>query len=175
MALLKRARRMPGILASFVHIDAAVDAIRGLRAMGHRNLVVYSPAPNHELEEALNHRVSPVRLFTLIGGLTGCAAGFAMTIWMSYDWPVLVGGKPIASIPPYVVIGFELTILLGALSTVAAVGLFSVLMGKRGIAYDPRFSDDQIGIFVPASSDQVEPVENLLRTAGAVEVRHESS
>jgi hypothetical protein len=173
MALLKRAGRMPGILASFVHIDAAVDAIRGLRAMGLRNLVVYSPAPNHELEEALNHRVSPVRLFTLIGGLTGCAAGFAMTIWMSYDWPVLVGGKPIASIPPYVVIGFELTILLGALSTVTAVGLFSLLMGKRGIAYDPRFSDDQIGIFVPAASEQVGRVENLLRSAGAVEVRHE--
>ncbi|HET6837401.1 MAG TPA: DUF3341 domain-containing protein [Gemmatimonadales bacterium] len=175
MALLKRARRMPGILASFVHIDAAVDAIRALRARGHRNLVVYSPAPNHELEEALNHRVSPVRLITLIGGLTGCAAGFAMTIWMSYDWPVLVGGKPIASIPPYVVIAFELTILLGALSTVTAVGLFSVLMGKRGVAYDPRFSDDQIGIFVPAGSDQVGPVENLLRSAGAVEVRHEAA
>jgi hypothetical protein len=176
MPLLKRAaRRMPGIMGSFVHIDAAVDAIRALRARGHRNLVVYSPAPNHELEEALNHRVSPVRLFTLIGGLTGCAAGFGMTIWMSYDWPVLVGGKPIASIPPYVVIAFELTILLGALSTVAAVGLFSVLMGKRGVAYDPRFSDDQIGIFVPASSDQVAPVETLLRSAGAVEVRHESA
>jgi hypothetical protein len=175
MALLKRAGRMPGVLASFVHIDAAVDAIRALRAMGHRNLVVYSPAPNHELDEALSHRVSPVRLFTLIGGLTGCAAGFAMTIWMSYDWPLVVGGKTIASIPPYVVIAFELTILLGALSTVTAVGLFSVLMGKRGIAYDPRFSDDQIGIFVPAGSDQVAPVENLLRSAGAVEVRHEAA
>jgi hypothetical protein len=175
MALLKRAGRKPGILASFVHIDAAVDAIRGLRAMGLRNLVVYSPAPNHELEEALNHRVSPVRLFTLIGGLTGCAAGFGMTIWMSYDWPVLIGGKPIASIPPYVVIAFELTILLGSLSTVAAVALFSVLMGKRGIAYDPRFTDDQIGIFVPTTSEQVGSVESLLRTAGAVEVRHEPS
>ena len=175
MALLKQTRRMPGILASFAHVDAAVDAIRGLRAMGLRNLVVYSPAPNHEIEEALSHRVSPVRLFTLIGGLTGCAACFAMTIWMSYDWPVLVGGKPIASIPPYVVIAFELTILMGALSTVAAVGLFSVLMGKRGVAYDPRFSDDHIGIFVPAGSDQVAPVENLLRSAGAVEVRHEKS
>jgi hypothetical protein len=175
MALLQRARRMPGILASFVHIDAAVDAIRALRARGHRDLVVYSPAPNHELEEALNHRVSPVRLFTLIGGLSGCAAGFAMTIWMSYDWPVLVGGKPIASIPPYVVIAFELTILLGALSTVAAVALFSVLLGKRGVAFDPRFSDDQIGIFVPAGSDQAEPVENLLRSAGAVEVRREAA
>jgi hypothetical protein len=177
MALLKRksAQLKPGVLASFVHIDAAVDAIRGLRAMGLRDLVVYSPAPNHELEEALAHRVSPVRLFTLLGGLTGCAAGFGMTIWMSYDWPTLVGGKPIASIPPYVVIAFELTILLGALSTVAAVALFSILMGKRGIAYDPRFSDDQIGIFVAAGSDQVGPVENLLRSAGAVEVRREAA
>jgi Protein of unknown function (DUF3341) len=175
MALFKRSRRMPGMLASFAHVDAAVDAIRGLRAMGHRNLVVYTAAPNHEIEEALSHRVSPVRLFTLIGGLTGCAAGFGMTIWMSYDWPVLVGGKPIASIPPYVVIAFELTILLGALSTVVAVALFSVLMEKRGAAYDPRFSDDQIGIFVPATGDQVTPVENLLRSAGAVEVRHESA
>ena len=175
MPRFTRARRMPGLLASFIHIDAAVDAIRALRAKGFRKLVVYSPAPNHELEEALNHRVSPVRLFTLIGGLTGCAAGFGMTIWMSYDWPVVVGGKPIASIPPYVVIAFELTILLGALSTVAAVALFSVLMGKRGIAYDPRFSDDQVGIFVPADAEQLASVETLLRNAGAVEVRHEAA
>jgi ActD protein len=175
MAMRKRARRAPGVLASFVHVDAAADAIRALRARGHRNLVVYSAAPNHEIEEALDQSVSPVRLFTLIGGLTGCAAGFGMTIWMSLDWPLIVGGKPIASIPPYVVIAFELTILLGALSTVAAVALFSVLQGKRGIAYDPGYSDDQIGVFVPAGSDQVAPVEQLLRSAGAVEVRHEAA
>jgi hypothetical protein len=176
MALFKRTKRpVPGVLASYVHIDAAVDAIRALRAMGQRNLVVFSPAPNHEIEEALNHRVSPVRLFTLIGGLSGCTAGFAMTIWMSYDWPVVAGGKAIASIPPYVVIAFELTILLGALITVAAVALFSVLMGKPGVAYDPRFSDDQVGIFVPVSGEQREAVELLLRSAGAVEVRYEAA
>jgi hypothetical protein len=175
MAFTKRFRRAPGVLASFVHVDAAVDAIRALRARGHRNLVVYSAAPNHEIEEALDQSVSPVRLFTLIGGLTGCAAGFGMTIWMSLDWPVLVGGKPIASIPPYVVIAFELTILLGALSTLTAVALLSVLMGKRGIPYDPKFSDDEIGVFVPAGSDQLAPVEQLLRSAGAVEVRHEAA
>lgn len=178
MPLLKRgtrAKRVPGLLASFVHIDAAVDAIRALRATGRRKLVVYSPAPNHELEEALSHRVSPVRLFTLIGGLTGCAAGFGMTIWMSYDWPTLVGGKPIASIPPYVVIAFELTILFGALITVAAVALFSILMGQRGVAYDPRFSDDQVGIFVPADSEDLRSIETLLKNAGAVEVRHEAA
>jgi hypothetical protein len=175
MALTKLTRRVPGLLASFVHVDAAADAIRALRARGHRNLVVYSAAPNHEIEEALDHSVSPVRLFTLIGGLTGCAAGFGMTLWMSYDWPTVVGGKPIGSIPPYVVIAFELTILLGALSTVAAVALFSVLLGKRGIAYDPKFSDDQIGIFVPSGADQLRALEQLLRSAGAVEVRHEAA
>ena len=163
-----------GVLASFVHVDAAADAIRALRARGIRDMVVYSAAPNHELEEALQHRVSPVRLFTLIGGLTGCAAGFGMTLWMSYDWPTLVGGKTIGSIPPYVVIAFELTILMGALSTVAAVALFSVLMGKRGVPYDPQFSDDKIGIFVPAAQDQAGQVEQMMRNAGAVEVRHEA-
>ena len=175
MAFGKRTRRAPGVLASFVHADAAAEAIRALKARGHRNLVVYSAAPFHEVEEALDHSVSPVRLFTLIGGLTGCAAGFGMTIWMSLDWPVLVGGKTIASIPPYVVIAFELTILLGALSTVGAVALFAVLMGKRGIAYDPSYSDDRIGVFVPAGPEQLRPVEQLLRTAGAVEVRHEAA
>ena len=167
--------RASGVVGSFLHIDAAVDAIRALRAKGYRDLVVYTPAPNHEIEEALEHKVSPVRLLTLIGGLTGCTAGFAMTIWMSYDWPLVVGGKAIASIPPYVVIGFELTILMGALSTVAAVALFSVLMGKRGTPYDPRFSDDAIGIFVPTASDQLGPIEQLLRSAGAVEVRHDTA
>ena len=175
MALKKRVRRAPGVLASFVHVDAAVEAIRALRARGHRNLVVYSAAPYHEIEEVLDQSVSRVRLFTLVGGLTGCAAGFGMTIWMSLDWPVLVGGKTIGSIPPYVVIAFELTILLGSLSTLAAVALLSILMGKRGIAYDPRYSDDQIGVFVPAGSDQLAPVEQLLKAAGAVEVRHEAA
>jgi hypothetical protein len=176
MAFLARnPRRRPGLLASFIHVDAAADAIRALRARGIRDLVVYSAAPNHEIEEALEHRVSPVRLFTLIGGLTGCAAGFGMTLWMSYDWPLVTGGKPIGSIPPYVVIAFELTILLGALSTVAAVALFSVLMGKRGVPYDPQFSDDRIGIFVPTAPDQVRPLEQMLRNAGAAEVRHEGA
>ncbi|HEY5940952.1 MAG TPA: DUF3341 domain-containing protein [Gemmatimonadales bacterium] len=179
MAFLKRSTkaptRTPGVVASFLHVDAAVDAIRALRAKGYRNLVVYTPAPNHEIEEALEHKVSPVRLLTLIGGLTGCTAGFAMTIWMSYDWPHIVGGKAIASLPPYVVIGFELTILMGALSTVAAVALFSLLMGKPGTPYDPRFSDDTIGIFVATTPDQLGPIEQLLRSAGAVEVRHEAA
>ena len=166
------ATRVPGVLASFVHIDAATEAIRALRAEGRTNFTVYSASANHEVEEALGITSSPVRLFTLIGGLTGCAAGFGMTIWMSRDWPLLVGGKPIASIPPYVVMAFELTVLIGALSTVAGM-ILSLAKPTTGLAYDPSFSDDRIGIFVPGGPEQAESVERLLKTAGAVEVRRE--
>jgi hypothetical protein len=162
----------PGVLGSFIHIDAATDAIRALKALGHTDLTVYSPAPNHELEEILDHPVSPVRLFTLVGGLTGCAAGFAMTIWMSNNWPLLVGGKPVASVPPYVVFGFELMILLGALSTVAGVIVMSVLQARKRVPYDGKFSDDHIGIFVPCRTEQAALIEGLLRRAGSVEVKH---
>jgi len=166
------ARPTPGVLGSFVEIDAATDAIHALKAQGRRDFTVYNAAPNHEIEEALGHKVSPVRVFTLLGGLTGCAAGFAMTIWMSNDWPVLVGGKPIATPVPYVVIAFELTILMGSLITVAAMVLFSALKPTRRLLYDPAFSDDRIGIFVPCDPGQYPVVEQLLSRAGSVEVRH---
>jgi hypothetical protein len=172
LPFLGRSRHAPGVLASFEHIDAATDAIKALRARGHKDLTVYVSHPNHEIEDALATPTSPVRLFTLIGGLTGCTAGFAMTIWMNLDWPVLVGGKPIASVPAFVVLGFELTVLIGALSSVFGVALLSFLMRNKGAAYDPRFSDDRIGIFVPAGGDQARTVEELVRTAGAVEVTH---
>ena len=162
-----------GVLASFGHIDAACDAIQALRAQGRKNFTVYSAAPNHELEEALGISNSPVRLFTLFGGITGVIAGLAMTFWMSLDWPLLVGGKPIASVPPYVVFMFELMVLLGALSTVAGLILLSALVKPTtGCAYDPAFSDDRIGIFVPAPGDQSGNLERMFREAGAVEVRH---
>jgi len=170
--MARRPRIVPGVLASFEQIDAATDAIKALRAGGHNDLVVYCSHPNHELEEALEAPVSPVRLFTLIGGLTGCTAGFTMTIWMNLDWPVLVGGKAIAAVPAFVAIGFEVTILIGALASVLGVVLLVILLGKRGVMYDPRFSDDRIGVFVPAAGDTAPAVERLFREAGAVEVRH---
>jgi hypothetical protein len=170
--MARRPKVLPGVLGSFEQIDAATDAIKALRAGGHKDLVVYCSHPNHELEAALETPVSPVRLFTLIGGLTGCTAGFTMTIWMNLDWPLLVGGKAFASVPAFVPIGFELTVLIGALSTVLGVVLLILLLGKQGVLYDPRFSDDRIGVFVPAPQEKASSLEQLMRDAGAVEVRY---
>ncbi len=165
-------RPVPGVLAAFEHIDAACDAIQALRASGRKDFTVYSSAPYHELEYALGIDNSPVRLFTLIGGITGVCAGVGMTFWMSLDWPLIVGGKPIATAPPYVVFMFELMVLLGALATVAGVVFLSTRRSTRGLAYDPSFSDDRIGIFVPCGGDDAGRLERMFRDAGSVEVRH---
>ena len=162
-----------GVLAGFLHVDAAAHAIRSLKDMGYRDLTVYTPVPNHEISDAVGHRVSPVRLWTLIGGLTGCVSGFAMTLWMSYDYPIVVGGKPLGSIPPYIVIAFELTILFGALSTVAGL-IFHAWRTHRRAAYDPKFTNDHIGIFVPCPAERRPAVQELLQSAGATEVRIEN-
>jgi hypothetical protein len=159
-----------GVLASFVYEDAAVDAIKELKAKGFNDLTVYTAAPNHHIEEALDQPVSWVRAFTLAGGLTGCAAGFGMTIWMARDWPLLVGGKPIAAIPPYVVLAFELTILYGAMCTVLGIIVLSALKSLKGRPFKPEFSDDRIGLFVPCAPDQRPGVRQFLQAVGSAEV-----
>lgn len=163
-------KTVPGVLASFLQVDAAVDAITGLKFKGFRDLTVYTATPNHEIDAALDHPISWVRLFTLIAGLVGCTAGFAMTIWMSYDWPLLTGGKPIGTPVPYVAIAFELTVLYASLFTVAGMIILSIKGTRKGQPYNPRFSDDRIGIFVPCAPEQTPAVTELLAHAGSEEV-----
>src|SRR5207302_8956843 len=121
------------ILGVFAHVDTTVRALEDLKAKGYHDLTVYTPVPVHEIEEVLerDRPVSPVRLFTLIGGLTGTASGFVLTIWSAMQWGLITGGKPVASIPPFVVIAFELTILFGGSSTASARILLGRLLRLR--------------------------------------------
>ncbi len=165
---------VPGVLGHFAHVDGACDAIRELKSTGFDDLTVYTAHPNHEVEEAIGDPISPLRWFTLIGGLLGCASGFGLTIWMARDWPLLVGGKPISAIPAFVVIGFELTILFGSLASVAAIILLSARKSLKGRPYHPSFSDDRIGVFVPCSGDRALAVESMLSRHGSVEVSRDA-
>lgn len=166
-------RHPGGVLAAYRHVDAAAEAVRILKEVGYHDFTVYSPVPNVELAQAVGHRVSPVRLWTLLGGLAGCLTGFAMTLWMSYDWPIVVGGRPIGSVIPYVVIAFELTVLFGAGATVIGL-LYHSWRNHRAGAFEGRFTDDQIGIFVPCPVERRPAIEELLRSSGAEEVRVET-
>ncbi|MGD0484461.1 MAG: DUF3341 domain-containing protein [Gemmatimonadales bacterium] len=162
----------PGVVGVFGYLDDAVRALTELKRRGYAQLTVYSPVPRHELDAVLDKKESPVRLFTLIGGLTGVSFGFFYAIATSLDWPLVVGGKPIVSLPPFVVIGFETTILLGALATVAGM-LLSARLPRLGRSpgSDPRFSSDKIGIVAFGGPSQLEGAREVLRGAGAEEVK----
>ena len=89
---------MQGVLGAFHELDAAVSAIEALKKDRLGAIRVFTPTPRHELEEAIaTGRPSPVRRFTLIGGLLGVTFGYWIAIWVSDYWPLVVGGKPIAS------------------------------------------------------------------------------
>jgi hypothetical protein len=162
-----------GVLAAFRHVDDATHAVRELKAQGYAGFTVYTPVPSQELATAIGHQASPVRLWTLLGGLTGFTLGFAMTMWMSVDYPILVGGKPIPAVIPYIVIMFELTILCGALATIAGLVVHAV-RSRRPAVFDPRFTDDHIGVFVPCDPERRGAVQQLLQASGAEEVRVEA-
>ena len=163
---------MRGVLGVFQHLDAAVDAIEELKAQKFKDITVYTPTPRHELEHAVHPPPSPVRRYTLIGGVLGCTFGYWIAIWCSDYWPLVVGGKPIASWVPYTIFGFEVMVLIGSLATVA--GLFANARIPRltmTVGYDPRFSHGSYGVWVACTPDRLTAAEDLLRRNGAVEVR----
>jgi molybdopterin-containing oxidoreductase family membrane subunit len=108
---------------------------------------VYTPVPVEEIEEEIEHirPLSKVRFFTLIGALTGTTTGFFLTIWTSLKWDLITGGKAPVSIPPFIIIGFELTILFGGLATLLALLVLGRLPRLRpSPTYDPRFTLDRL-------------------------------
>ena len=163
-----------GVLASFHHLDSAVHAIEDLTRARMGEVVVFSPTPRHEFDEVLNRPKSAVRKITLAFGLMGVTFGYWIAIWISDYWPIVVGGKPVASWVPYTIIGFEVMVLVGGLATV--FGMFALSRIPRltmTVGYDERFSHGDFGVWVETSPERVAEAEQLFRKHGAEEVRRE--
>jgi hypothetical protein len=99
-----------------------VDAARECRARGIPILDVVTPFPIHGLDEVLGIRPSRLPWVTLTGGAVGMALGLGFQYWSSaVNWPLNIGGKPFDSLPAFVPVGFEMTILLAGLATAGAL------------------------------------------------------
>jgi hypothetical protein len=162
------------VLGVFAHVDSTVEAIRDLRAKGFSDLTVYTPVPIEEIEEEMEEprALSKVRLFSLVGALTGTATAFFLTIWTSLKWGLVTGGKAPVSIPPFIIIVFEMTILLCGLATLLAVLVLGKLPKRRpSPTYDPRFTLDRFGVAVGCEHGNAETVASVLKASGAEEVR----
>ncbi|RJO65951.1 MAG: DUF3341 domain-containing protein [Myxococcales bacterium] len=161
-----------GVVGVFAHVDALMDALQKARGAGLTIRDVYSPVPNPEILEFVSPGRSPVRFVTLGGAITGCVSGLALAILSSLTYNLIVSGKPVTAIVPFLVVAFELTILFGALSTLAALLFFSKLPFRRfpAAAYRPEFSDDRFGLFIACDDATGERASALLAEAGAERV-----
>ena len=158
---------------------AAADAAAAVRRAGLGEAETLSPTADRAVLAALPRPVSPVRLFTLLGALAGCAVGIALPVYTMVDWPIIVGGKPLVSIPPVVVIAFELSMLgaaLGGLAGFLALSRLPSLGGgpfagrRRPPGCTRRFTVDRFGVLVTCARARRKEVRAHLEQAGAEEV-----
>jgi hypothetical protein len=163
------------VIGIFPDEEECARAVRAVREAGFGKPQVYSPFPSAAIDEALASPKSFVRLFMLIGGISGAISGFALCIWLSAKWPHFTGGKPIVSLPPFVIIAFELMILFGELSGVLS---FLVLGGfprfETTSGHLSIFNEDRFGVVISCPSDQKERAQSLMLGAGAEEVKYEA-
>jgi hypothetical protein len=165
---------MQGVLGAFHEIDAAVDAIEELKKQRFSEITVYSPTPRHEFDHVLDRPPSGVRRFTLVFGLAGVTFGYWIAVWISDYWPLVVGGKAIASWVPYTILGFEVMVLIGGLATAyAMLGFAGVPRLTKTVGYDARFSQGDFGIFVRTTLERSDEAMGIMRRNGAREVRSE--
>ena len=163
------------IMAVFPAMDLLLQGIGALKEAGHEKFLVYAPVPHHDIEHALHRPKSPVRIFTLVGGLVGFCTGWALTIGSAMHYPLIVGGKPVVSIPPFGVLAYILTILFGALATMIGFLINARLPQFRLAAvYDERLSSDHYGIQVFCDEGKMKEFERLLKSCGAKSFRRES-
>jgi hypothetical protein len=159
----------PRILATFAGEAALLEAAHALRAAGVAIDDAFTPYAVHGLDDALGLRRSRLTWVCFLAGAMGATAAMAFQVWTSaVSWPLNIGGKPFASIPAFIPVTFELTVLSAALASAAAFFLRSRLFPGRGTRPPlPRLTDDRFALVVADGAD----ARRLLRAAGADEIR----
>lgn len=155
--------------------DVVISAVHTLRSKGVKIHEVFTPFPVHGLEEALGYKRTRLPVAAFFFGLTGTCLALLMQFWMlGYDWPMIIGGKPHASLPPFVPVTFELTVLLSALGMVACFFIVSDMKpyGKPR-HFDVRSTDDKLVMAIDLDVNKAQnrnAITQLLKEAGASEV-----
>ena len=146
-----------GVMAEFADPTSLVEAARRTRAEGYSKYDAYSPFPIHELFDAMAVNDRRLPLLVLLGGITGCIAGFSLCYWVSViAYPLNVGGRPFNSWPSFIPVTFEVTILLASLTAVLSL----IVLNGLPMPYHPVFNvqrfrerASQDGLFLAIEAD----------------------
>ena len=160
------------LVSTFASEHACARGIEELHGAQVHDFKAFMPFPSEHVLEASQHARgqgrSPVRLWVLIGGLTGFLTAIIMTVGTSLEWNLNTGGRAVASIPPFVVIMFELMILFGGVSGVTGFFMHSGLpVFDPDPGYRSRFGADKFGLVTRCSEAEATPRESSLVAAGA--------
>ncbi len=159
------------VMGVFQFEDEFIGALRRLKESGFDGLTAMSPIPLHEADHILGFGKSPVRRFTLAGTIIGAAAGFYMTVATALTFILPTSGRPIITVPPYLVITYEMTILLGVLFTLLGFHVVSGLPAWRDRIYHPATNVDRFTLVVEcAEGEKSNLAEKIIRESGAEEV-----
>jgi molybdopterin-containing oxidoreductase family membrane subunit len=159
------------IMGLFKDDGTAARAILDLEGSGFAFRRAHSPVPSHKILEALKLKKGRVGWFTLAGGIVGFFAGFALAIFTSTRWDLIVSGKPIISLIPFFIVGFEFTVLFSVFGNVIGLLLCSRLPDYRGLeTYDPRCSGEHFGVLAACESNRRGDLMNFFEKKGG-EVR----
>lgn len=167
-------RPLKGVLALFNDAETLKEAAAQIRDRKVSHFDAFTPFPVHGLEHSMGLKRSPIPWITFLAGLTGCSLGMLFQWWTSaVDWPLNVGGKPLASWPAFIPVTFECTILFAGLATAAAVFIFCGLPDFFKSPLDPSLTADRFGLFIYAEDPlfREQEFKDLLKKAGAYDVR----
>lgn len=165
------------ILAEFASTDALIAATRTMREKGHAHLDTYTPYPVHGLSDALGLAPSRVPWIAAGGAIVGGSSALGMQYWMNaVDYPLNVGNRMIASVPTWIPVTFELTVLLTGFSIF--FGLWTLMRLPR--LHHPVFEHEAfrtasthgfwLSVEQPVVGHQNDEIVEQLKTLGATNV-----
>ena len=161
------------VLGLFTDENVAADALDALKADGYGTdeyeVLTGTPYPEGTFGEA--EPVHKLFRWPLVGALCGFIIGLVLTTGTQIAYPLVTGGKPILSIPPMAIIVYEGTMLGAIIFTVIGIVFESRLPRLFMGAYDEKITEGHIGVAVTVGEERIERAEEVLRKAGADELK----
>ena len=136
---------------------------------------VYTPYPVHEVFKILK-RKTRLPLATFLFTLFGAILTYLFLYWASVrSYPLIFGGKPLHSVPSFILISFVMMIFIGVLLSVITFLVRSKLYpGKKVKIHDLRITNNAFVILIDKkpemSTDDINLLYSILKEYGAVEV-----
>lgn len=166
-----------GLLAEYESPAAIYHACEQIRDSGFRHFDSYTPFPVHGLDKAMGLGPSYLPWLVLIAGTTGATLAMLFMVWTAaYDLPLNIGGKPTFSIPAFIPVTFEVTILFSGLT--AVFGMF--ILNRMPVYHHPLFdiarfakaTDDRFFVMIEARDKRYDraKVTDFLEKTGAVQI-----